>query len=106
MYFNSILNYLIQDNKVEDVQPSDHMKIDNSTPKKTVLNCTDPQRKDTAVYTINVTNKHGSDSADIEVVCLGPPTKPKGPIKVSNITAESATLEWEAPEDLGGSPLE
>ena len=31
---------------------------------------------------------------------------PKGPIKVSNITAESATLEWGEPEDHGGSPIE
>ena len=61
----------MQDKKEEIIEPSADMTIDNDTPKKTVLTCKEPARKDTAVYTITVTNKHGSDSADLEVVVLG-----------------------------------
>ncbi|XP_071120619.1 twitchin-like isoform X18 [Mytilus edulis] len=95
-----------QDKKEEPIEPSDHISIDNKTEKKSTLTCKEPSRKDTAMYNVTVTNKHGSDTADVEVVVLGPPSMPKGPIKVSNITAESATLEWGEPEDLGGSPID
>ena len=62
---------LFQEGKQEDVEPSDEVTIDNSTPKKSNLKYSKPQRKDTGEYTITVTNKHGTDSADIEVVVLG-----------------------------------
>lgn len=35
----------------------------------------------------------------------GPPGTPIGPIAVTNVTRDSVTLEWEPPEDDGGSPL-
>lgn len=36
----------------------------------------------------------------------GKPSKPKGPLKVSDVTAESAKLKWEPPEDDGGEPID
>lgn len=36
----------------------------------------------------------------------GKPGKPKGPLKVSDVTAESAKLKWEPPEDDGGEPID
>ena len=33
------------------------------------------------------------------------PSKPKGPLEVSNITETSADLQWKAPDSDGGSPL-
>jgi hypothetical protein len=62
---------VFQDQQEHLIEPSDHISIDNNTPKKTVIACKDPSRKDTAMYSITVSNKHGTDSAEIEVVVLG-----------------------------------
>jgi hypothetical protein len=64
---------VFQDQKEHLIEPSDHISIDNNTPKKTVIACKDPSRKDTAMYSITVSNKHGTDSAEIEVVVLDCP---------------------------------
>lgn len=62
---------IFQDKKEEPLEPSDHISIDNKTEKKSTLTCKEPSRKDTAMYNVTVTNKHGSDTADVEVVVLG-----------------------------------
>ena len=67
-------------------------------------------------------NDHGQDQADVEVVVMVAPTKPKGPLKVSDIYAEGecclvslvifltllnlgCTIEWGPPEDDGGTAV-
>ena len=32
----------------------------------------------------------------------GPPSRPEGPLKVSNVTKDSAKLSWDKPKDDGG----
>ena len=34
------------------------------------------------------------------------PSKPKGPLKVSDVTADSVKLKWDPPEDDGGEPVD
>jgi len=46
------------------------MKVANAEYISTII-CRETQRKDTAIYTITVSNDHGSDSADIELIVLG-----------------------------------
>lgn len=42
----------------------------------------------------------------IDVICvLGKPSKPKGPLEVSDVNAEGCKLKWDKPEDDGGSPI-
>ena len=36
----------------------------------------------------------------------GPPSKPKGPLEVTDVTKNSAKLAWKEPEDDGGVPIE
>ncbi|XP_046554801.1 titin-like [Haliotis rubra] len=36
---------------------------------------------------------------------ISPPSKPVGPLDISNVQRDSATLKWKAPKDDGGSPL-
>lgn len=43
------------------------------------------KRSDTGKYQIKLTNDHGSDSAEIEVVILSAPARPKGPITVKDV---------------------
>ena len=33
------------------------------------------------------------------------PSKPKGPLKISDVTKNGAKLKWEKPEDDGGKPV-
>ncbi|GAA49620.1 twitchin [Clonorchis sinensis] len=79
--------------KLEFKERSAHLKIVSA------------QRKDTALYTLRVFNCVGEDQASIEVVALGKPSKPVGPLEVTDVTKNSATLSWKPPEDDGGTPI-
>ena len=50
-------------------------------------------------------NEHGKDEADVEVVVLGAPSRPGGPLQVNNVTKNGSKLAWKAPEDDGGKPV-
>lgn len=63
-------------------------------------------RKTRGIYTLTATNSSGSDEATVEIKVLGKPSKPKGPLEVSNIHKEGCTLKWKPPEDDGGCPIE
>nr|KAG5709145.1 hypothetical protein BaRGS_028601 [Batillaria attramentaria] len=91
--------------EVTDLQPSETIQIE-SVPKNTTVNCKSGVRKDTGEYIVTVANKHGSDTATIDVVVLGPPSRPGGPLEVKNVTKDSATLHWTPPADDGGNNLD
>lgn len=40
------------------------------------------------------------------VAHTGKPSKPKGPLEVSDVTAEGCKLKWDKPEDDGGEPVQ
>jgi hypothetical protein len=46
------------------------------------------RRDDTGVYTLKIENEHGSDSADVSVIVTVAPSKPHGPMKISDVYAE------------------
>ncbi|RUS77262.1 hypothetical protein EGW08_014976, partial [Elysia chlorotica] len=91
-------------NTVVPLEPSDVLSVSN-VPKKSTVTCKDGVRKHTGEYTITVTNKHGSDSATIDVVVLGPPARPGGPLEVKDVTKDGATLTWTPPADDGGQGI-
>lgn len=74
-------------------------------PYNTKLSIIDSIRKNTGCYKIVAVNEHGRDEAEVEITVLSAPGKPKGPLKVENITKESCQLKWEKPEDDGGRPI-
>ncbi|XP_059156398.1 twitchin-like isoform X4 [Physella acuta] len=86
------------------LEPSDVLSL-ASKPRETTIECKDGARKHTGEYTLTVSNKHGSDSATISVVVLGPPARPGGPLEVKEVTKDSATLTWKPPADDGGSDI-
>lgn len=55
---------------MEPLEPTDVIKITNK-PKETTVACSDSARKHTGEYILTVSNKHGSDSAVVNVVVLG-----------------------------------
>jgi len=57
------------------------------------------------IYTLKADNDHGQDQADVEVIVMVEPSKPRGPLKVNDIFAEGCTVEWLSPEDDGGTPI-
>lgn len=62
-------------------------------------------RADTGKYLIRLVNDSGSDTADCEVIVLGPPSKPRGPLEVKGVTKSSVTLSWLPPKDNGGKEI-
>lgn len=50
-------------------------------------------------------NLNGKDEEILNLIVLGPPSKPKGPLITSEITAKSCKLNWKTPEDDGGTPI-
>lgn len=45
------------------------------------------------------------NASSIFIFILDKPGKPEGPIKISDVHKEGATLKWNPPEDDGGVPL-
>lgn len=62
-------------------------------------------RKDTGKYTLVASNKNGKDTETVELIVLGSPSQPGGPLEVSDVTAKSCKLKWKKPEDDGGCPI-
>ena len=62
-------------------------------------------RGDTGRYTIRLVNSSGTETAECEVIVLGPPSKPRGPLEVKEVTKSSVTLSWSPPEDSGGKEI-
>uniref|UniRef100_A0A1I8IQH6 Ig-like domain-containing protein n=1 Tax=Macrostomum lignano TaxID=282301 RepID=A0A1I8IQH6_9PLAT len=63
-------------------------------------------RSHSGVYKVTVVNEVGEDSADVEVLVLGKPGRPEGPLEVSDVTKTSCQLTWKPPTDDGGSPVQ
>ncbi|XP_052825204.1 twitchin isoform X2 [Octopus bimaculoides] len=92
------------DGKTVPVESTSIITIENKE-KRSTLSCKKGVRSDTGEYTITIQNEHGSDSATVNVIVLSGPARPEGPLEVSNITKDSATLTWKAPADKGGSDI-
>lgn len=75
------------------------------TDKLAKLVITKSVRADTGRYSIRLTNNTGTDTAECEVIVLGPPSKPGGPLQAKNVTKSSVTLSWTPPTDNGGREI-
>lgn len=70
------------------------------------MKVTNAQRKHTQLYKLVVSNEVGFDEATLEVVVLGKPSRPVGPLEVTDITKNSCVLKWKPPADDGGEPIQ
>lgn len=55
------------------------------------------ERGDAGIYKLILKNSEGSAQIQFRVNVLSPPTKPEGPLEVTNLTAEGCTLNWKPP---------
>ena len=81
------------------------IKITNSD-YNTVWEIKDALRRDNCKYKVRAENVNGHDEEWVELVVLGRPARPEGPLEVANITAEGCKLRWKPPLDDGGKPIQ
>lgn len=62
-------------------------------------------RKDTGKYKLMAMNENGTDEETVELCVLGKPSKPRGPLDVTDVHAKGCKLKWKKPEDDGGVPI-
>lgn len=63
------------------------------TPTHIVVTTTASKRGDTGPYKINVSNRHGKDTAKLNVTVLDAPGKPTGPITATDICGDVSTVK-------------
>ncbi len=83
---------------------TERINIENTT-NHTDFTISDAVRKDGGVYTLKAENINGFDTEKVELIVLGKPSAPKGPLEVSGVHKEGCILKWQKPEDDGGMPI-
>lgn len=63
-------------------------------------------RGDKGKYELTLKNSKGEIKIPIEIEVIDKPSAPEGPLKVSDVTNQTAVLSWQPPKDDGGSPIE
>nr|XP_040219908.2 twitchin isoform X6 [Anopheles coluzzii] len=88
-----------------EVKPTDRYKLQNYdySTKLTIRSAT---REESGTYQLDAENENGKDTATVQVTVLDVPSPPGGPLKVVEITANTAVLEWRPPSDDGGLPID
>lgn len=95
------VTWSLKDNEVTNDSNYEIINVDYNTK----FTLSDALRKHTGVYKILAVNEHGKDEAEVEVNVLSAPGKPKGPLKVQDVTKNGCKLKWGKPEDDGGLPV-
>ncbi len=54
--------------------------------------------KESGLYVCNLKNNLGKEKVTIKVTVIDKPSKPEGPLEVSNIKADGCTLTWKPPK--------
>lgn len=83
---------------------TENIKIEN-TENHTNFTINNVQRKDTGKYKLKATNRNGSDEEIVDLIVLGRPSPPKGPLEVNDVNENGCKLKWKKPEDDGGVPI-
>lgn len=69
------------------------------------LNIPRCDRSNAGKYTVKATNPYGEDTVELNVVVLDAPGPPEGPLEVTDVLANQATLSWKPPLDECGAPV-
>uniref|UniRef100_A0A3Q2Z243 Titin n=1 Tax=Hippocampus comes TaxID=109280 RepID=A0A3Q2Z243_HIPCM len=90
----------------------EEMRLKNServsvkvTKDRTSISVKDAMRGDGGKYYLTLENVAGTKTFTIDVNVTGRPNPPLGPVEISNITSQSCVVNWDAPEDDGGTDI-
>lgn len=75
------------------------------TENKAILMIKNVNKENGGKYTLTLDNTFSRKSFHIQVITLGPPSKPIGPIRLDEVRAESITISWDEPNDDGGGEI-
>uniref|UniRef100_A0A915Q578 non-specific serine/threonine protein kinase n=1 Tax=Setaria digitata TaxID=48799 RepID=A0A915Q578_9BILA len=89
-----------------DEKPLDSGVVIENEDYITKLTISKAIRKQAGSYSIKATNESGLDTVTFKIKIKGKPGKPKGPLSVTDVFEDHATLSWQPPEDDGGEPVD
>merc|ERR1719154_289266 len=78
----------------------------DSYERNTVMTIRKGVRKDTGHYKLTLINSVGECSEICDVVVLGKPARPEGPLFPEEVRDKHVKLKWRKPKDDGGLPIE
>ena len=86
------------------------MELDHSSPqnadKKSCLKLDNVQRKDKGKYELILKNTKGEIKVPVEIEVIDKPNIPQGPLIISDVTDQSAVINWQPPIDDGGLSID
>ena len=99
------LNRLWKYQKIQNIPPNNLLRFSGSELSNDVdTTITSPdyltsiviknaKRAQSGMYTIRAVNEHGEDECDVEMVVLGPPDRPEGPMEISDVHKEGCKIK-------------
>lgn len=75
------------------------------TENKATLMIKNVEKENGGKYTLTLDNTFIRKSFHVQVITLGPPCKPIGPIRLDEVRAESIAISWDEPNDNGGGEI-
>ncbi|XGW29138.1 hypothetical protein V3C99_008720 [Haemonchus contortus] len=88
------------------IEPSLNLSIDTKKNDHTILCIPSAVRADRGEYRLSVKNAYGSDTEVANLTVLDRPSKPNGPLEVTDVFEDNCNLAWKPPDDDGGEPIE
>lgn len=76
-----------------------------TTDNKTAVTVRGAKKEHAGQYTLVLDNRVIKNYFDIDVVTLGPPSVPVGPIRFDEIKAQSIIISWDEPKEDGGGEI-
>lgn len=88
------------------VEQTPILQIDHKKNDHTTLCISSAMRTDCGKFSLKVKNSVGEDAESADLTVLDKPTKPRGPLDVSNVFEDRCDLAWLPPVDDGGEPID
>lgn len=76
-----------------------------TTDNKTAVTVRGAKKENAGQYTLVLDNRTVKNYFDINVITLGPPSAPVGPLRFDEIKAQSIIISWDEPKEDGGGEI-
>lgn len=96
------VKWLLDDKEIKE--DGDRVTIDKYE-RNTVITVRKTVRSDSGKYKLVLTNSSGKCEGTADVVVLGKPSAPGGPLVAEEVRDKHVTVKWKKPDDFGGTDL-